>query len=165
MSDKPRERLTGKGEPAPEGSPAPTEERLEDGQHADHWVLPEEEREKGFVRPVRRKYRHVGPPGPKHPTRELTPEEKGRHAGRGYVLYEEYPEDAAAVGRYWTQEELDRVAEGGCGAVTTMALALAETIARAPTYYSQTFCARCGDYFPIGEDGEFEWLDGTRMGT
>ena len=28
------------------------------GQHKDHWVLPEEERAKGFIRPVRLSYRH-----------------------------------------------------------------------------------------------------------
>lgn len=113
MSDKKRERLTGRGDPAPEDAAAPTEERLPDGQHADHWVLPEEERAKGFVRPVRRTYRHEA-----------------------------------------------------CGMTTTMGRALAETIARDPSYYGATFCAHCGDYFRIGEKGEFTWLDdGTKMGT
>lgn len=57
MTEK-RVRLTGRGEPADERSPAPTEERLSDGQHADHWILSDEERAKGFVRPVRRTYVH-----------------------------------------------------------------------------------------------------------
>lgn len=30
----------------------------DNGQHESYWVLSEEEREKGFVRPVRRKYVH-----------------------------------------------------------------------------------------------------------
>lgn len=55
----PKERLTGRGDPASESSGAPTAERLPDGQHADHWILPDEERAKGFVRPVRRAYRHL----------------------------------------------------------------------------------------------------------
>lgn len=38
--------------------PTPTEETLPDGQKKDHWILPEEERAKGFVRPVRRSYVH-----------------------------------------------------------------------------------------------------------
>lgn len=162
-----KERLTGRGAPADPGAPAPTEDRLSDGQHADHWVLPEEERAKGFVRPVRREYRHVGPPGPKHPLRPLTWEEKQRHEARGYVGFEAYPDDErGVVGRFWTREQLDRAEAGGCRQVTTMAQALAETIARDPTFYGATFCAVCGDYFPIGAKGEFVWLDdGSRMGT
>lgn len=37
-------------------APAPTGT---DGQHAAYWVLSPEERAKGFVRPVRRAYKHV----------------------------------------------------------------------------------------------------------
>ena len=53
-----------------------------------------------------------------------------------------------------------------CGGVTTMGLALAETYAREPHFYSGTFCCGCGAHFPVGEDGEFIW-DGTseRVGT
>lgn len=47
-----------------------------------------------------------------------------------------------------------------CGVVTTMGLALAETYARDPHFYSGTFCAGCRNHFPVGEDGEFLW-DGT----
>jgi hypothetical protein len=39
-----------------DGAPAPI--NPETGQHRDHWVLPEEERAKGFIRPVRRSYIH-----------------------------------------------------------------------------------------------------------
>lgn len=38
--------------------PTPTDEKLPDGQYEDHWVLPEEERKKGFIRPVRHSYIH-----------------------------------------------------------------------------------------------------------
>lgn len=53
-------RYTAKGEikENPPAGPAPTEERLADGQHTDHWVLSPEEIAKGFVRPVRRTYVH-----------------------------------------------------------------------------------------------------------
>lgn len=53
-----------------------------------------------------------------------------------------------------------------CGAVTTMGLALAETYARQPSFYSGTFCAHCRQHFPVGDDGEFVW-DGTneKVGT
>lgn len=47
-----------------------------------------------------------------------------------------------------------------CGGVTTMGLALAETYARDPGFYSGTFCAVCGTHFPVGAAGEFTW-DGT----
>jgi hypothetical protein len=43
--------------PTSQGS-TPTLETRPDGQKADHWVLPEEERQLGFVRPVRVKYLH-----------------------------------------------------------------------------------------------------------
>ena len=39
-------------------SSVPTNEKLPDGQFKDHWVLNEEERIKGFVRPIRRTYTH-----------------------------------------------------------------------------------------------------------
>lgn len=53
-----------------------------------------------------------------------------------------------------------------CGGVTTMGLALAETYARNPSFYSGTFCAVCRSHFPVGTDGEFTW-DGTdeKVGT
>lgn len=41
-----------------------------------------------------------------------------------------------------------------CGAVTTMGLALAETCARDPGFYSGTFCCSCGTHFPLNE---FVW--------
>ncbi len=53
-----------------------------------------------------------------------------------------------------------------CGAVTRMGLALAETYARDPYFYSGTFCVCCRAHFPVGEAGEFVW-DGTteKVGT
>lgn len=67
-------------------------------------VLSEEERAKGFVRPVRRSYQHVG-----------------------------------------------------CGTVTTMSQALAETYARQPGFYGATYCCGCQRHAPVAE---FRW-DGT----
>ena len=52
----PRVPLSGK-EPTDYGS-TPTKEKHLDGQYKDHWVLSEEERAKGFVRPVRKSYIH-----------------------------------------------------------------------------------------------------------
>lgn len=85
----------------------------ETGMQMSYLVLSDEERAKGFVRPVRRSYVHA---------KNL----------------------------------------GGCGAVTTMGQAIAETYARDPKFYGGTFCANCGDHFPVGEYGEFIW-DKTDM--
>lgn len=127
------------------------------GQHDVYLVLSDEERAEGFVRPVRRSYVHVGPPGPRYPTRLLTDEEHGRFAGRDYVAFEPYPpDDRPALGRYWTQDQLDRVGVG-CGAVTTMSVPIAETYAREPGFYGATYCVRCAKHLPVGANGEFVW--------
>jgi len=132
-------------------------------QQAAYLVLSDAERAKGFVRPVRSSYRHVGPPGPKYPLRDLTDEEKERYAGEGWVKYEKYPEDRLpAVGEFWTQARLDR-AGWECGAITIMAPDIAETYARNPTFYGATYCIRCQMHLPVNE---FVWSDdGTAVGS
>lgn len=112
-----QKRCTVKGlmvDPAKAPPSAPTEERLTDGQHADHYVLCPEDRAQGYVEPLRLEYRHLE-----------------------------------------------------CGGVTRMPRACAETYARDPGYYGATFCCICGNYFPVGERGEFVWDDGSeqRVGT
>lgn len=136
------------------------------GQQRDYVVLSQEERAKGFVRPVRSSYVHVGAPAIKNPLRDLTEEELARNPNRGYVKYEAYPEsESPKIGRYWTQQQLDAVGKG-CGVVTHMGRSIAETYARNPQFYSGTFCVGCKAHFPVGPDGEFVW-DGTneRVGT
>lgn len=96
-SDRNDPRLT-HGADDPEGGPVP--------QAEVYLVLSEEERAKGFVRPVRRAYWHTT-----------------------------------------------------CGTVTTMALAIAETYARDPKHYGSTYCASCGLHRPVGEHGEFQWVN------
>lgn len=135
-------------------------------QHDTYLVLSADERAKGFVRPVREAYRHVGISGPKHPLRDLSAEQLEQVGAAGYAKYEEYPEsEAPLVGRYWTQAQLDSVGKG-CGAVTTMGQALSETYARDPQFYGATYCCGCMKHRPVGSDGEFVW-DGTmeRVGT
>lgn len=90
----------------------PNTEDRGDGQQKGYVILCDEERAKGFVRPVRDRYRHLK-----------------------------------------------------CGTTTTMGRELSETYARDPSFYDGTFCVRCGGHFPVGADGEFEWLDGTKVGT
>lgn len=77
-------------------------------QNAKYLVLSDEERAKGFVRPVRNTYVHA----------------------------KEY---------------------GGCGAVTTMGQAIAETYARDPKFYGATYCVGCQAHRPVGQYGEFVW--------
>jgi hypothetical protein len=89
-----------------DGSPVTDDHRdlLPSGQQKGYVVLSAEERAKGFVRPVRRTYRHTT-----------------------------------------------------CGTTTKMGLALAETYARDPAFYSGTFCVQCRAHFPLDQ---FVW-DGT----
>jgi hypothetical protein len=149
-----------------DGSPVPADESHKElkvnGQQKGYIVLTPEERAKGFVRPVRCSYRHVGAGGPKYPLRDLTPEEKQHYADYGYVKYEEYPEGDRCLGKYWTQKELDAI-DKGCGVRTTMGLSLAETYARDPGFYGGTFCCGCGTHLPVDE---FVW-EGTneRVGS
>jgi hypothetical protein len=151
-----------------DGSPVPedrshTEIDPRTGQQKGYVVLSEEERAKGFVRPVRRSYVHVGNQ-PKGPLVDLDPDEQERYKDFGYVKFEMYTVgESACRGRYWTQKQLD---SRGCGQTTTMGQALAETYARDPGFYGGTFCCGCGTHFPVGKDGEFVW-SGTaeKVGT
>lgn len=154
-----------------DGSPVPADAShltlRPNGQQQGYVVLSDGERAKGFVRPYRDAYRHVGV-RPEFETRPLTPEEAEGHAGCKYVAYEAYPPGSrgSALGRFWTQAQL----ESGCGQVTTMARSLAETYACDPSFYGGTFCSTCGNHFRVGEHGEFTWLemdgrDGPRVGT
>jgi hypothetical protein len=77
-------------------------------QNETYLILSEEERAKGFVRPLYRSYVHHDPE---------------------------------------------------CGAVTTMGLALCETYRANPGFYKATYCCGCRMHRPVGEEGEFTWLD------
>jgi hypothetical protein len=120
-------------------------------------VLTEEERAKGFVRPLRTSYIHVGVAGPVNPLRDLTGEEHQRYDKFGYVKYEDYPKgESSILGRFWTQRDVDGI-NNGCKVVTKMAMPLAETYARDPKFYGATYCCGCGKHIPVAE---FVW-DGT----
>lgn len=122
-------------------------------QNEVYLVLSEEERAKGFVRPVRATYRHVGIK-PQHPLRDLEGEGEEAELARqyGYVKFERYPDaETGLTGRFWTQEQLDA---RGCGRVTTMGRELAETYARDPHFYGSTYCVHCHKHLPVAE---FVW--------
>jgi hypothetical protein len=146
--------------PGFENASAPAPIRA-DGQHEAYWVLKPEERAKGWVRPLRQEYEHVGI-RPTHAVRDLTADEQERYAAFGYAKFEQYPEGSDTLGRYWTERDLT----SGCGAITHMGLALAETYAREPGYYGLTFCVGCSKHRPVGAHGEFVWKGTTeRVGT
>lgn len=139
-------------------------------QNEAYLILSEAERAKGFTRPLRLSYRHVGTPGPRHPLRDLTDEERESYDGNGYAKYEEYPAGEGALGRFWTQAQLDAIGQG-CGTVTTMNEAIAATYARSPGFYGATYCCGCRRHLPVGPQGEFTWIEpdgseaGARVGT
>ena len=139
-----------------DGSPVTPDHREIDpatGQQKGYVVLSAEERAQGFVRPLRDSYVHRGI-RPKHPLRDLTAEERERHAAYGYAKFEAYPDDRSGLlGRFWTERDL----KSGCGVVTSMGPAIAETYARNPKFYSGTFCAGCRVHLPLEQ---FVW-DGT----
>lgn len=147
------------------GAPAPIDPAT--GMHESYWVLSPEERAKGFLRPVRRSYRHVGR---SVCGRACTLES---HPGDLYVCADK-PGHAGDCTHTWfqakdraEQEQIGRTQlRGGCGTVTSMGTALAETYARDPKYYGATMCVTCRNHFPVGADGEFVW-EGTddRVGT
>jgi len=145
-------------EPGFESEVAPKPIDPKSGQYGAYWVLNEEERKKGFVRPVRRSYFHVGLKH-KNPLRDLTAEEHERYDKYGYVKFEAYPGGDPVTGRFWTQEQLDNI---GCGALTTMRQDIAETYARDPKFYGSTFCISCKKHLPVEE---FEWEDGSILGS
>lgn len=173
MSGNP-EKVTTDGRPPREGheaasAPAPINPAT--GQHEAYWILSHEERAKGFIRPVRVSYRHVGIAGPRYPLRDLTEDERAQFSDLGWTQFEAYPPgEGSAIGRYWKAEELASVGRA-CHAVTTMNTVIAETYARDPGFYGSTFCATCRTHRPVGRDGEFVWLnsDGSasteRVGT
>jgi hypothetical protein len=133
------------------------------GQQRGYVCLTPEERAKGFVRPVRTSYVHVGPAGPTHLLQDLTEAQRALYADEGYVKYEVYPASAApSLGRFWTQADLDAIGRG-CQTETTMGRALAETYARDPGFYGGTFCCACRKHLPVGE---FVWAGTTdRVGS
>ena len=155
MTEEPK-MCTTNGEPVDQVRAEQTETT---GQHKSYIVLCPDERAKGFIRPYRDSYKHVGE-RPRFPLRDLTDEEREAHGKFGCVKFEDYPEsEAPKTGRFWTQQAL----ESGCGTVTTMGRALSETYARDPKFYGATFCCGCNRHIGVQE---FIWTaDGERVGS
>lgn len=129
-----------------------------DGQQEAYLVMSEEERSKGWVRPYRDHYEHVGRK-PLYELRDLTEEEQARYGVCNYIKYEKYPEESPIVGRFWTAADL----LPGCGTVTHMPRSISETYAKNPHYYGSTFCCGCGVHLPVAQ---FVWSkDRTVVGS
>lgn len=148
-------------------------------QNEVHLILSEEERAKGFVRPVRRTYIHTGTRIKRHKDGRLYglligideptyPIDEYYTKDAGYKGYIKYPKEAKPlVGKYITEAEFDSIVArqthfGGCGASTKMGLELAETYATNPSFYSTTYCTGCSKYLPVEE---FQWEDEEIVGS
>lgn len=64
----------------------------------------------------------------------------------------------------------DRYQHIPCGVVTTMGRSLSETYAANPSFYGATWCVQCQMHRPVGEHGEFLWIErdgstGPMVGT
>lgn len=133
-------------------------------QHEVYLVLSDEERAKGFVRPFRNSYVHVGKKielygGTLVP---LSEEEKNRYKEENYVAYIKYQDnpDSSGVGIYVREEDMKSVGKhaGGCGVLTKMNHVISETYARNPKFYGATYCMGCMKHLDVNE---FVW-DGTQ---
>ena len=131
-------------------------------QNKKYLILSEEERAKGFIRPVRTSYVHIGSiTNTRGGTIEpLSEEDKSSYGvNNNYVAFLRYPESEwPVVGRALTQEQVDNIDKrvGGCYTITTMSLPLAETYARDPKFYGSTYCTGCRMHRPVEE---FVWLN------
>lgn len=127
-------------------------------QNKKYLVLSDEEKSKGFVRPVRTSYVHVGAPvcgkldSQVHENPEMC-----------YVCAmnpdTEHDRHHFAISHPIKKADLDKVQKsqrlpGGCGTLTTMHQSIAETYARDPNFYGYTYCCACSKHLPIDE---FVW--------
>lgn len=132
-------------------------------QNKKYLVLSEEERSKGFVRPLRTTYIHRGRYVGKKEVRPLTEDEVQRYEKYGYAGFvenDDYPDKSSIVGTYLTKDEISKLKNGyvgGCNGSTTMHRTLAETYATDPAFYGSTYCSTCMMHRPVSE---FVW-EGT----
>lgn len=101
------------------------------------------------------------PPLTDDPTSPCLHEHEGTGMQTCYLVLSE-EERARGFLRAVRTEYVHAPALGGCGAVTWMAVPLAETYAAQPDFYTHTWCGRCKDHLPVGRmRGQFYWLDPT----
>lgn len=136
------------------------------GQHEVYLVLSEEERAKGFVRPLRFTYTHAGRSvcgaflDPRHirdrkDCWDICAQKLSHKGPCGSPFYGDLlPSEATQI--HSTHRK------GGCGVATKMGQALSETYARDPSFYGATFCVGCNVHLPVDE---FVWDDGQPLGS
>jgi len=140
------------------------------GQHKDYIVLCPDERAKGFIRPVRQDYIHVGQSicakGIPHSEPSF---EAPKLGGNRNICLLPFEHEGECDGPFMnvSQHEHARLLQshrrGGCGTSTHMGLALSETYARDPKFYGSTFCCMCNRHLPVAE---FVWSkDGEVVGS
>ena len=151
----------------------------ESGQNNCYLVLSEEELAKGFVRPVRNKYVHVGRKvKPLNGIIQPLEEALENHSDwaknyytseNGYGAFLKYPESESPVtGKFLKQDELEALNigkdyVGGCGIETVMNMSISETYARDPKFYGATYCTGCNKHLPVDE---FQWsVDNEILGS
>jgi hypothetical protein len=133
-------------------------QRNETGQHEGYIVLCPDERAKGFVRPYRDKYKHVGPAILEHRAGCPSLVCVCRHA-----VHENNRCGSCECGVFAPSGLCSCRRSRACGTVTTMGRALSETYARDPKFYGATFCCGCNRHLPVAE---FVWTaDGQEVGS
>lgn len=142
-----------------DGSPVSPDHRelKPNGQQRDYVVLSEEERAKGFVRPVRQEYQHVG----QAVCGKYGPNDEKTMGGMVYICIREPGHEGDCQHfRGLPQPEAEAAHRNqrlpGCDAITKMALSIAETYARDPKFYSGTYCIGCRVHLPLNQ---FVWKD------
>lgn len=83
-------------------------------------------------------------------------EKTGQHKSYIVLCDEEHARKGSCVPYRDTYKHLT------CGTTTTMGRKIAETYARDPEFYGETFCVNCNAHFRLSE---FVWLDGSQVGS
>jgi len=129
MKELRKETTSGKPPENPLSSSTPTDKKKPNGQYEDYWVLSKEEREKGFIRPLRFSYKHLGKDLDlkrmipiekyfKENAEEYPQERQLRYINTyGYVGFIPNTDHHSAIlGRFVKQSDLG----SGCGHITKM---------------------------------------------
>lgn len=106
--------------------------------------------------PLKEDYRELRPDGQQKQYAVLSAEERAK----GFVRPVRRTYVHAGINPKFDGTLLDSTGEGGCGTPTTMGVALAETYARDPKFYTGTFCVNCGAHFPLAQ---FVWAGTTEI--
>jgi hypothetical protein len=130
-------------------------------QNEVYLVLSNDEINKGFIRPLRQSYIHVG--RKMNDGIELLDNPYIADNGNVYTALANIVIDGKKLGgKYLTESELNEYNDrngyiGGCDTLTKMNITIAETYARDPDFYGATYCCGCQKHLPLSE---FIW-EGT----